>query len=95
MSKHSPGPWSWGDGRGGEILLDSNGTAVLVEVQGFCRSEADARLIAAAPKMLALLRIARDVAASNAEAWESVGGEPRGERALVAEVDALLEHLEG
>lgn len=68
MSKHSPGPWRWDEGgiAYGTVLRDANDGEVL---QGYDDgndgryvrgkvdvSEADARLIAAAPELLALVR---------------------------------------
>lgn len=62
MSAHSPGPWRWEDGK----IVDVNGHPPIFvdssaaweagdEVVGYCVPQ-DARLIAAAPEMLELLR---------------------------------------
>jgi len=65
---HSPGPWKWEEQRDGTLLLvDSRGEDILgagVEIaegwlNGACAPDEDnARLIAAAPDLLALARYA-------------------------------------
>lgn len=54
---HTPGPWK---ARGRLILADDDRETIVCEVTGSPdnpESQADARLIAAAPEMLALLKI--------------------------------------
>lgn len=62
MSAHTPGPWSWSgafsarDGSSTESLLGAGGYGVLsCDGLGNSPREADARLIAAAPELLAAL----------------------------------------
>lgn len=58
MSKHTPGPWSYLPGNGPALHpAVQRGTEGGFIVQGLSREseEADARLIAVAPEMLALL----------------------------------------
>lgn len=62
MSKHSPGPWRWGhdplENRVPDGLFDPNGGWV---IQCAWRPRAaDARLIAAAPRLLEALRLLAD-----------------------------------
>lgn len=59
MAEHSPGPWRWVDHNAVELYLDdADGKTVLCfwTSEGRVPSEADARLLAAAPEMLKLLR---------------------------------------
>lgn len=66
MSKHSPGPWIWNNSEPyrAAVLVAGDGTEVCdfgggikyEESAGTEPNEADARLIAAAPEMLELLR---------------------------------------
>ena len=53
-SKHTPGPWTLDANDFGWFLISANGQDVLTEA--FDTEEANARLIAAAPAMLAALR---------------------------------------
>lgn len=54
---HSPGPWTWNESETGyPILYDGIGNIVLVGVVGVTPTDDDQSLIAAAPKMLELLR---------------------------------------
>ena len=70
-AKHTPGPWelkacSGGPGEEPGIWVEANGRPLM---RGdFCRSEADANLIAAAPELLAALRELTSVAAEMADA---------------------------
>jgi hypothetical protein len=62
LSQHTPGPWevkavNGNPGEYGLYIVDANGNDLM---RGdFCRSDADANLIAAAPDMLAALREAQ------------------------------------
>ncbi len=70
MSEHSPGPWRWSDERAHvddqPALMDASGERVCwfgdstqyYPTAGEPPSQADARLIEAAPELLAALRIA-------------------------------------
>lgn len=53
--KHSPGPWKWDRDSSG-YLIDANDIPVISGQEWEIPNDADARLIAAAPEMLALLR---------------------------------------
>lgn len=64
MSKHTPGPWEWNtartrmnDDRGRPVLMDGEGIWDLCApvMHGDARADANARLIAAAPELLAAL----------------------------------------
>jgi len=62
VAGHTPGPWSFdaADHRPDWFVLHhSDGAGCQREVIGGCHNEADARLIAAAPKMLDALRLAQ------------------------------------
>ena len=81
MSKHTPGPWSvtWGTAQGGEghHIMDSTGIdngLSIVAVVGFHddsegETKANARLIAAAPDLLAALKMALE-APDDDRSWE-------------------------
>lgn len=65
MSKHTPGPWEWNtartrmnDDRGRPVLMDGEGIWDLCApvMHGDARADANARLIAAAPELLAALQ---------------------------------------
>ncbi len=65
MSKHTPGPWEWNtartrmnDDRGRPVLMDGEGIWDLCApvMHGDARADANARLIAAAPELLATLQ---------------------------------------
>lgn len=61
MSDHTPGPWSVGDKRGvwvGPVVMADDGKRGIAFVCG--ESDAHARLIAAAPELLAALKVADD-----------------------------------
>lgn len=58
---HSPGPWRWKDYKGHQVLVDVDDEEVLVGhgesvTQDVDVGEEDARLIAAAPELLRLLK---------------------------------------
>ena len=50
---HTPGPWYWDKVSTGHVIVDSEGFTI---VDSSPMSEADARLIAAAPEMLEALQ---------------------------------------
>ena len=61
MSRHTPGPWSVGDKRGvwvGPVVTAEDGKRGVAFVCG--ESDANARLLAAAPELLAALKVAAD-----------------------------------
>lgn len=66
MSAHSPGPWRWEAWDEGDVLLDPDGDPVVTGE--FTCSAANARLIAAAPELLAALTDAVDCADDGAGA---------------------------
>lgn len=61
MSKHTPGPWSWYTRNGHKVAIDGPDGAEVARAEEYGASawievsEYDARLIAAAPDMLAAL----------------------------------------
>jgi len=56
MGKHSPGPWRYDEDAPSDIVYDAHDTAVFVGAIGFMANPADARLIAAAPRLLKELK---------------------------------------
>ena len=56
MSKHSPGPWRYDDQAVSDLIVDARGTAVWIGEVGFMGLEANRRLIARAPELLAMLK---------------------------------------
>ena len=85
--EHSPGPWT--------ISNDADGWDNIVDADDQCIAEVDscsggkdpdARLIAAAPDMLRLLRVLRD---GLDEYWESQNA------AIVSEASELIARLDG
>jgi hypothetical protein len=64
MSEHTPGPWvpgsNWFNNSDSSIIVRSRATAGHGMVACRIRSQADARLIAAAPEMLRCLKWLRD-----------------------------------
>lgn len=73
-SKHTPGPWEVRVTNGRDApafhvaapVLRAGGREDSIMRGDFCRSEADAALIAAAPELLAALRLAQDILAGHA-----------------------------
>ena len=87
MSKHSPGPWTWGD----DQCLCS-GDEVVIQVNEYMdASIEDARLLAAAPEMLTALK---DVVASM-EAWERECTDEIAVTIVCSDVRALIKRIEG
>ena len=99
MSKYSPGPWRWDhhdfDGEAGDVLIDANSAIVadgMAEtgtgtIRGWVNvSDADARLIAAAPELLEMLR-------DWSQNWCCRSRQHRCERCQAA--DALIRRIEG
>lgn len=88
MSKHSPGPWNWGPDKmdGENTLLDANGddVAYAYHYDDHVRvpNETDARLIAAAPELLGLLKDAL---------WRLRGA---GHDGLACDAEALIRRIE-
>ena len=79
--KHTPGPWECGVGDEGEAqVYGSNGyqRIILASTENFriatAESKANARLIAAAPDLLAALKLWKGVKDSEAWAIEEVSG---------------------
>lgn len=64
MTKHTPGPWHVGCGRASHIVYAADGYAVADAKTFHLKHEsadANARLIAAAPDMLAALELAKSI----------------------------------
>ncbi|HUT57335.1 MAG TPA: hypothetical protein VNA25_05620 [Phycisphaerae bacterium] len=55
MNGHTPGPWEWWPGTLGGVVSERNGNHIAVPARGM-RREANARLIAAAPELLDMLK---------------------------------------
>jgi hypothetical protein len=91
VSTHSPGPWRWDKRIGNwhgkdEVLWDANERPLVCETVGHQASPmqaADARLIAAAPELLAVLK----------DLWGVAGAVFPG--AKMARLTALLARIEG
>jgi hypothetical protein len=95
--KHTPGPWKCGVRRDGSMWLSLGDPMTGPHYQGdLCASVADARLIAAAPDMLAALKEARAFVSSAADLDEHAWGvrDPDYAR-LLDKIDAALAAAEG
>lgn len=104
-AKHSPGPWSYSVERQLDpkymdgCVRDSKGDDVCWLYVGVVTSdvteneEANARLIAAAPEMLALLREALPLARALRKSYSEPGFDDRSE--LCKSLEALLARLDG
>lgn len=80
VTAHSPGPWTWETCDGDDSLVDAEGRPVF-EGEWVCQAD-NARLIAAAPELLALL--------TEYARWFEVNDLERDERA-----DALIARIDG
>lgn len=88
MNKHTPGPWkTWGNN--GCLVVDSNGLQVADMFHGIPvlhRSDAEcrenARLIAAAPDLLAALQ--EVIAAADGNGWDQLSPSLKNQRMAVA-----------
>ena len=100
-TQHTPGPWHIGSGNGagsifaenGRMRLESGGTTlypVCNMVTGWNTEEdkANARLIAAAPQMLAALRAALEAMGDSYDARDAAGPEGEQLRDQIAEAIA-------
>jgi hypothetical protein len=61
MSQHTPGPWTYWQGDSRQWYVDAGGEPVASLSHAEHAAEANARLIAAAPKMLSLLQELIDI----------------------------------
>lgn len=65
MSKHSPGPWVWRYFKETLVIDDASGENVItfmpLAIKGHAVTDADARLIAAAPELLDALKWAMKI----------------------------------
>lgn len=88
--KHTPAPWycdsEWGD----EIVTDCDGLRVATAIGEKEHRKADARLIAAAPQMLVLLRDCESYAGAMAVIHQSGEGAQ-----LASRCREIIEKLEG
>lgn len=91
-TKHTPGPWSWDDevwtdydpAERAPWLVDANGNLILTGVIR-CKSEQDARLIAAAPELLeALILLEQEMILSGNAGSADYGWKPAIEKTRAA-----------
>lgn len=86
MNDHTPAPWYYTDSESGHTWwIETDADAETTAVATAWRSEADARLIAAAPRMLAALKMLVDADQQTAftiGAWEQEA------RLIIADVEA-------
>ena len=95
MSKHTPGPWTACDNNGYSIWritaakyrAESESRTIAEVVGDSAETEANARLIAAATEMIDLLYRIRGHIDSTCHECES--------KAIVPEIDALIDKIEG
>lgn len=97
MSKHTPGPWSTGEGKAHIVIYAPDGYAVADAMTYHGKRQADteanARLIAAAPDLLAVLRTAVKNLEFAVHALQAP--KPSAIREDLADAIALLARIEG
>lgn len=96
MGKHTEGPWTVNAWTDGALLIDSvddnpASVAVALVPQHMANQTANARLIAAAPDMLALLEQAIPVLAEHAQ----YDNEPSAESEILNAARAILARIKG
>ena len=84
MSKHTPGPWKIKEGQFYCAIRTDSGVIANMRYVGQVTNKANARLIAAAPELLSLLKRYRDET--------PIGHQPH---MIAHEADVLIDKIEG
>jgi len=96
MTKHTPGPWAVNDGQ--EVVADDGaGTRLLCRCHAghYEERSANARLIAAAPDLLAALKVALEYQGAVNEALPDGYAPPKLVDAWMTEAEAAIARAEG